>query len=57
MGFGLETGFIEHLQTTTPSNYSAIANSHTLQFTKARTKSSQFGVSSPVIVWYQLPMP
>jgi hypothetical protein len=33
----------------TTSNYSTIANSHTLHFTTART------VSSPVVAWYRLP--
>jgi hypothetical protein len=33
------------------SSYSAIANSHTLQFSTARTKSFQSAVSSPVVVW------
>jgi hypothetical protein len=47
----LVIGFIELLQIVTTSNYSAIANSHTQQFTTARTKSSQFAVSSPVVVW------
>jgi hypothetical protein len=41
MEFRLVTGFTEHLVTT--SNYSDIANSRSLQFTTARTKSSQFG--------------
>jgi hypothetical protein len=41
MGLGLVIGFIEHLQIITTSNYSDIANSHTLQFTTTRTKSSQ----------------
>jgi hypothetical protein len=36
----LVIGFIEHLQIVTTSNYSAIANSHTLQFTTARKKYS-----------------
>jgi hypothetical protein len=36
--FGLVTGFTEHLQIVTTSNHSAIANSHTLQFTTACTK-------------------
>jgi hypothetical protein len=51
MGFGLVIVFIEHLQIVTTSSYSAIANSHTLQFTPARTKSSQSAVSSPVVAW------
>jgi hypothetical protein len=45
-GFGLVIGFTEHLQIVTAINYSAIANSHTLQFTTARTKTSQSAVSS-----------
>jgi hypothetical protein len=40
MGFGLVTGFIEHLYIVTTSNCSAIANSHTQQFTRARTNFS-----------------
>jgi hypothetical protein len=47
---GLVTGFIEHLQNVTTNN-SANANSHTLQFIKARTESSQSAVSSPVVAW------
>jgi hypothetical protein len=45
--------FIAHLYTqlVTTSNYSAIANSHTLQFTTSRTRSSQSDVSSPVVAW------
>jgi hypothetical protein len=35
MGFGIVIGFIEPLQIVTASNYSAVANSHTLQFTTA----------------------
>jgi hypothetical protein len=49
--FGLVIGFTKHLQITTTSNYSAIANSHTLQFTIAHAKSSQSAVSSLVVVW------
>jgi hypothetical protein len=49
--FGLVIGFIEHLQIVTTSKSSAIDNSHTLQFTTARTKSSQSAVSSAVIAW------
>jgi hypothetical protein len=50
-GFGLVIGFIEHLQITATSNYGAIAESPTLQFTTARTKSSQSAVSLPVVTW------
>jgi hypothetical protein len=49
MLFGLVIGFIAHLQIVITSNYSAIANSHTLQFTAERIKSSQSAVSSPVV--------
>jgi hypothetical protein len=48
---GIIIGFIEHLQVVTTSNYNANAKSHILQFTRARTKSSQSAVSSPVVVW------
>jgi hypothetical protein len=48
--YGL-TGFSEHLQTETTSNYSAIAKSHALQFTAARTKFSQSAVLLPVVDW------
>jgi hypothetical protein len=48
MEFGLVIGFIELLQNITTSNYSAVANSRTLQFTTAHTRSSQSAVSSPV---------
>jgi hypothetical protein len=41
-----------YIQPVTTSNYSAIANSHTLQFTTARTKCSQSAVSSPVVAWW-----
>jgi hypothetical protein len=41
----------EHLRIVTTSNYSAIVNSHILQFTTARIKFSQSAVSSPVVVW------
>jgi hypothetical protein len=47
-GFGLVNAYIDHLQIVTTSNYSAITNSQTLQFTTAHTKSTQFDVSSPV---------
>jgi hypothetical protein len=50
-GFGLVIEFIEHLQIVTTSNYSAVANSHTLQFTTARTNCPQSAVSSPVVAW------
>jgi hypothetical protein len=40
-GFGLEIGFIDHVNTglVTTLNYSTIANLHTLQITKAHAKS------------------
>jgi hypothetical protein len=44
MGSGLVLGFSEHLQTITAHNYSAITNSHTLQFAAAHTKSSRSAV-------------
>jgi hypothetical protein len=50
-GVGLVIGFIEHLQNVTTSNYSAIANSHTLQFATASTEPFQSAVSSPVVAW------
>jgi hypothetical protein len=52
-GLGLVIGFIEHLHTQllSTSNYSVIANSHTVQFTTERSKSSQSVVSSPVVAW------
>jgi hypothetical protein len=53
--FGFVIGFIEHLQIITTSNNSAIANSHTLQFTTAGTNSSQFAVSSPIVAWRRIP--
>jgi hypothetical protein len=52
--FGLVIEFIEHLQTVTTSNYSAVDNSHTLQFTIARAKYSQSTVSS-VVAWWWIP--
>jgi hypothetical protein len=43
-------GFTGVLKAAATINYSAIANSLTLQFTTASTKS-QFAVSSPVAAW------
>jgi hypothetical protein len=51
MGIGLIIGFIEHLVIVPTSNYEAIANSRTLQFNTARTKSFQSAVPSPVVAW------
>jgi hypothetical protein len=47
MELGPVIEFTEHLQIVTTSNYSAIANSHILQFTTAHIKSSQSAVFSP----------
>jgi hypothetical protein len=47
---GLVIGFIEHSWIVTTSNYSAIANSRTLQFTTARIKSSMFVFTSRCLV-------
>jgi hypothetical protein len=55
VGFGLVIRFIEHLRIVTTGNYSAIANSHTVQFTTARSKSSQSAVPSPVVAWWRIP--
>jgi hypothetical protein len=52
-GFGLVIVFTEHLNTTA-SNYSAVANSHTLQFTTARAKSFQSAVSPAAVAWWQI---
>jgi hypothetical protein len=49
----LVIGFIGLIQIVTTRNYRAIANSHTLKFTTAFTKSSQFAVSSPVVAWWR----
>jgi hypothetical protein len=50
-GFGLLIGFIKHLLIVATSNYSAIANSHTLHFTTTRTKCFQSAVNLPVVAW------
>jgi hypothetical protein len=51
-GVTIDRGWIdEHLQIVTIRNYGAISNTHTLQFTTARIKSSQSAVSSPVVAW------
>jgi hypothetical protein len=42
----LVIGFIEHFQNVTTSNYSAVANSNSLQFTTAHAKFSQFVFTS-----------
>jgi hypothetical protein len=56
MGFGLVTGFIEHLYTqfVTTSNCSTIANSHSAISLQHTLKSSQRALSSPVF-WQRFP--
>jgi hypothetical protein len=49
MVFGSVIEFIEHLQIVITSNYSAIANSQTVQFATARIKSSQSAVFSAAV--------
>jgi hypothetical protein len=44
-------GSIQLLHNVITNNYSAIANSHTLQFARARTKPSRAAVFLPVISW------
>jgi hypothetical protein len=52
MEFELVITFSEHLQIVSASNYSAVTNSNTLQFTTGHTKSSHSAVSSPVFAWW-----
>jgi hypothetical protein len=54
-GFGLIIGFLNQLHFVNTSNYSAIAKSHTLQFTTASTEPFKSPVSSAVVAWYRLP--
>jgi hypothetical protein len=57
MGFGLVIQFIEDLQIVTTSNYSAVTNSCTQEFTIARTKSSQSAVlPGSGFQWWMLPL-
>jgi hypothetical protein len=49
IGIGV-IGFVGLLRLVTTSSSRAIANSHNLQFTRARTSSSQSAVSSPIVV-------
>jgi hypothetical protein len=51
-GFGFVTGFIGVLQLVTTSNYNHLINSHNLQFTIARAKSSTFSLG---VVTQRLP--
>jgi hypothetical protein len=57
MGFGLIMDLLYSctlIQLVTTINYSAIAGSNTLQFTSARTKSSQSALYSMGTAWQQL---
>jgi hypothetical protein len=51
MGFGLEVGFIDHLDIVTTSNYNAITDLHTLQFAAAHAKPSQSAFTSRFPEW------
>jgi hypothetical protein len=51
MGFGLVIGFTELLKHLIAIIYGAMANSRTLHFTTASTKSSQSAAFSPVVAW------
>jgi hypothetical protein len=55
-GFGLVTGFIDHLYTKlrTTSNYSSIANHHTLQSPQHRLSLFQPAMSSQAVPWQRL---
>jgi hypothetical protein len=48
-GLGLVMAFPDHFQNITTSNYGAIDNSNTLQFTTARAKPFQSTVPLPVV--------
>jgi hypothetical protein len=45
----------DRLATVSQLTYSAVAKAHPLQFTAARTESSQSAVSSRGVAWYRLP--
>jgi hypothetical protein len=47
--------FIDTLQIVTTGNNKAVVNSHTLQFTTARTKFFRSAVSSPAVAWSRIP--
>jgi hypothetical protein len=49
-GFGLDIGFIDHLQVVTTNNYNTIADFHTLQITRAHAVFQSAG-SSLVVAW------
>jgi hypothetical protein len=55
-GFGLEIGFIDHFNTRlmTTLNYSAIADLHTLQITRASLSLFQPAVCSPLVSWQRI---
>jgi hypothetical protein len=49
--FGLEIGFIDHLQVVITSKYNTIINFHALEITTSQAKSFQYSVSSQVVPW------
>jgi hypothetical protein len=57
MGFQLVIRFIERLQNVITNNCDSLTQLHTpkITVTTAHIKSSQFAISSPVVVWWRIP--